>query len=82
MIISILCSARNAGWDFSGHRHVEGILLAGKAFLKETGFGRLKLRGDIRWVDGPCITSGKRESGLMLFDSHAMELESVSLKML
>ncbi len=67
---------------FSGHRHVEGMMMAGKAFIKEGGFTKHKLTGDILWVDGPCITSGKRESGLILFDSQSMEAEAVSLKMI
>ncbi|MCF8229803.1 MAG: metallophosphoesterase family protein [Bacteroidales bacterium] len=68
--------------SFSGHRHVEGCLFISGESMQEFGFGKYKIENFPCWVDGPCITSGKRESGFMLFDSDRMIIESIPLKKL
>ncbi len=68
--------------SISGHRHVEGCLLANEKEIKVRSFGKYNLSDNILWIDGPCITKGHKENGFMVLDTEEMIIEIIPLESL
>lgn len=65
---------------FSGHRHIEGVVVADRFGMHQKGFEKLRLKNEIQWVVGPCIANGKKENGFLFLDTDSMELKAIPLK--
>ncbi len=66
--------------SISGHRHPAGCLLASPHEINELSFGAHLIDEDIKWINSPCITRGKKENGFMILDSETQVIEVISLK--
>ncbi|MBU0765141.1 MAG: metallophosphoesterase family protein [Bacteroidetes bacterium] len=66
--------------SFSGHGHYVGLLTAGKLQFRERPFGVYDLRGRTYFIGAPCVAEGRKESGVMIFDTGSFSVESISIK--
>jgi predicted phosphodiesterase len=67
-------------FSFSAHSHIEGFLWATQDNLSNIGFIKKTVPKQTSWIDIPCITFGKKESGFLLFDTNNLEIEAIALK--
>ena len=61
--------------SFSGHRHVEGVILGRKSFMNHKSFGQFMIEKDVLWINGPCLARSKKKPGYMIFNTENFELD-------
>jgi predicted phosphodiesterase len=71
--------ANNCLKGFSGHRHIEGALLADKANFQMLPFGKYQLIDNVDFISIPCITGGEKQNGFLIFDTSGLTIESIYL---
>lgn len=65
---------------FSGHAHIEGILIGQERQVEAKPFDNYILdKSKSQCIIGPCIVRGKKESGLLTFNTDSYEIEVISL---
>jgi len=65
---------------FSGHKHIEGIFRADLNSQEYMGFGSHTLKEELSWIVGPCVANGKKDNGIMVFDTNSLVLEVIPLE--
>jgi len=70
---------KNCLIGFAGHAHFEGLALAVQDDLKFYSFGKRQLNNELQCIVSPCITSGNKKNGYLIFDTQSFELNVVAL---
>lgn len=70
----------NCSLSFSGHRHIEGCLIASPNSLIKNGFEKQGLSTkENLWIDGPAICRSKKQNGVMIFDTKYMNIQCIKI---
>ena len=75
----IFSRANGSAIGFSGHRHVEGVLVGNSNSLQEHSFPDIITLEKDTWIDGPAVCRGKKQNGFIILDTNKLELELISL---
>lgn len=70
----------NCKIGFSGHKHIEGIIISKGNDQQFYPFGQYQLSNELQWIVGPCIANGKKANGFMIFDTNEFQLDVIPLK--
>ncbi len=67
--------------SFSGHRHNEGCIIASPDFFDGYSFEKKVILNDNEkyWVDVPAVASGKKEQGVLIFDTKYLSIETLRI---
>lgn len=62
--------------SFSGHRHIEGCMIASHNSFIKNGFEKIKIHNNVsQWIDGPAVCRSKKQNGVMIFDTKYMLIQ-------
>jgi predicted phosphodiesterase len=66
-------------FSFSGHGHIEGLVVATEKNFDHYDFGQTVKMEKFSAVIGPCIARGKKETGIMIFDTGSFEVTALQI---
>ncbi len=70
----------NCDISFSGHTHIEGIMIASGNKLRFKSFRQYQLKKNLQSITVPAIANSTTKNGFITFDTNSFEIDVIPLK--